>query len=320
MLKKVHVIINPAAGQDRPVLGIINKAFQEVGAKWSVDVTNKPGDAIRLTKQAVAAGADCVAVHGGDGTVMEVANGLLGTNVPMAILPGGTANVMSVELGIPSDVGQAAALINDTDHSMIRSVDVGQIGDRHFMLRVGMGWEAQMVDGADKEIKARAGTLAYLISGLQALRDPQIARYQLTIDGKEIEVEGMTCMIANSGNVGTPGIRVAQNVDVSDGLLDVIVIRKADLGSLISVVASVVAGNENAEPLQHWQGRNIKVVADPPQTVQADGEILGQTPVDISVIPNALKIIVPKPKEAAEPIRRENTENLPGMFGTAVTA
>src|SRR5258706_1899535 len=147
MFKKVHVIINPAAGQDRPVLGAINKVFQEVGAKWGVDVTNNPGDAIRLTKKAIAEGVDCIAVHGGDGTVMEVANGLLGTHVPMAIIPGGTANVMSIELGIPGDIVQAVSLINDVDHSMLRSVDVGKVGDHYFMLRVGMGWEAAMVEG-----------------------------------------------------------------------------------------------------------------------------------------------------------------------------
>jgi YegS/Rv2252/BmrU family lipid kinase len=318
MYKRVHVIVNPAAGKDTPILGALNKAFADTGIDWDIYVTKGPGDAHRLAQEAVAAGADAVAVNGGDGTVMEVASGLMNTNVPMAILPGGTANVMSVELAIPGDISEACALLAGDDLSVVRPVDMGKVDDYTFMLRVGMGLEAAMVEGADRDLKSRVGSLAYVLSALQALNNPQVARYLLTLDGKEIEVEGITCMIANSGSMGAPGLRLAPNIDVSDGLLDVLVIRRGDLGALLSVAASVMAGNESAEPLQHWQAKKIHVTAAPIQSVQVDGEMLAQTPVEVNVLPHVLKVLVPKPKLAPETLPTPaDTSRAPGLLGSA---
>ena len=93
-----------------------------------------------------------------------------------------------------------------------------------------------------------------------------------------VETEGLTCVIANSGiitpNSGIPGrgvLSFAPGISVSDGVLDVVVIRRGDLGSLLAVAASMVAGNEDAEPLLHWKVREAQVEADPPQTIQLDG-------------------------------------------------
>ncbi len=105
MGKRVRVIINPAAGQDEPVLGILNSVFHPAGVEWDVAITLKAGDAKRFAQQAVEEGIEVVAVYGGDGTVAEVASGLIGSEVPLAIFPGGTANVMSVELGISQRPG-----------------------------------------------------------------------------------------------------------------------------------------------------------------------------------------------------------------------
>jgi diacylglycerol kinase (ATP) len=320
MYKRIHVIVNPAAGRDVPILGTLNKRFAEAGIDWDIFVTKEAGDARRLAKEAVAAGADAVAVNGGDGTLMEVADGLRGSKVPLAILPGGTANVMSIELAIPNDLTAACELLCGAD-SAVRAIDMGQIGRRYFLLRVGMGLEASMVVGADRELKNRMGSLAYVLSGLQALREQPQAHYRLVLDGYEVEVEGITCMVANSGSLGTQGLRLAPNIDVSDGLLDVVVIRSGDLGSILSVLASVVAGNENAEPLQHWQARKIQIEAEPSQPLQVDGEILHQKSVNIRVVPHSLNVIVPKPKPSLESVQsRVNADYVPGAFGAATPA
>src|SRR5690554_7252602 len=111
--RKVHVVINPAAGQGIPLLSILNQVFSECGVDWDVSITKKSGDAREQARQAAAKGVDVVAAFGGDGTVAEVASGLLGSRTPLAILPGGTANVMSVELGIPTDLAQACRVACD---------------------------------------------------------------------------------------------------------------------------------------------------------------------------------------------------------------
>src|SRR5690606_26582205 len=122
--------------------------------------------------------------------------------------------------------------------SYVRQVDVGKVGDRYFLLRIGIGFEADVMNKTEREAKTRLGTLAYLLTGLQSLGERQVARYTLTLDGEQVEAEGISLMIANSGNMGLANVNLARNIDVSDGLLDVIVIRNTDVGSLLQVAAS----------------------------------------------------------------------------------
>ncbi len=288
--RNVIVIINPASGQDRPMLSIMNRAFHAANIDWDVRITKEAGDARRFAQEAVMAGVDAVGVYGGDGTVMEVANGLQGSDVPLAIFPGGTANVMSVELGIPNDLAEATALVSSAD-SYVRQVDVGKVGDRCFLLRIGVGFEADVMNKTEREAKTRLGTLAYFLTGLQTLGERQVARYKLTLDGQQVEAEGISLMIANSGNMGLPNVTFARNVDVSDGLLDVIVIRNTDVGSLLQVAASAAG---LSDPLQHWQAKHVIVESDPIQQVICDGEPLDPTPIEVTILPQALRVIVPR--------------------------
>ncbi|MBX3000783.1 MAG: diacylglycerol kinase family lipid kinase [Caldilineaceae bacterium] len=308
MTKRVHVIINPASGQSMPILYTLNQIFRKFDYDWEVSITKQPNDGYRLAKEAVAAGFDIVAAYGGDGTVAEVASGLIGSDVPMAILPGGTANVMSVELGIPNDLNGACELFCGNENQA-RWVDMGQIGDRFFLLRVGIGFEAAMVKEADREAKAGMGVLAYLLSALSSLRNPPHATYRITMDGKVVESEGMTCLVANSGSLGRTGLSLMPDVKVDDGLLDVIVVRQADLRSFLAITANVagltdstpVASDDDPEivveqtekNLQHWQAREIEIETDPIQSVQSDGEMIEDTPIHCRVLPKAIQILVP---------------------------
>ncbi len=294
MNKRVQVIINPTAGQEQPILGVLNRVFHEAGVVWDVSITNKAGDARRFARAAVAAGVDVVAAYGGDGTVMEVASGLIGSRVPLAVFPGGTANVLSLELGISSDLAEASALVC-SEECAVMPIDMGQLGEDHyFILRVGTGLEADMVEGADRELKNRLGTLAYALSALQAIQNPTLSRYRLTIDGLRVESEGISCLICNSGNLGRAGISLSTGVSVRDGLLDVFVLQQANLASLVSLTRDVLTQTKpSTAALQHWQGQEITLVAEPNQTVQADGEVLGQTPITAKVLPGAVQVIVP---------------------------
>jgi diacylglycerol kinase (ATP) len=291
-IKHVHIIINPAAGQDEPILNVLNSILRPAGVKWDVFITNEAGDGRRYAQHAVAAGADAVAVYGGDGTVTEAASGLIGSSMPLAILPGGTGNVMSIELGIPGRLEDAIALLCDTTHEY-RQVDMGMVGDRPFFGHVAIGLEADMHLTAGREMKDRFGFLAYPIAALQALIDRPVSRYTLTLDGEQVEMDVLDCMVTNLGSVGVLGATLAGNISVSDGLLDVIIIRKADVASLGELFGSVTGMADPARLLPHWQVRNVTIAADPPQRVTADGEMLGNTPVDIRVLPGAVRIVVP---------------------------
>lgn len=293
-IRSVFVIINPASGQDRPILGTLNRVFHAAGVDWDVGLTKQAGDAQRLARAAVLAGADAVAVYGGDGTVMEAAAGLSGGSIPLAIFPGGTANVMSIELGIPTDLEAAVALVC-SDARQIRTIDMGRIhrsghDDQTFLLRLSIGYLARMTQGAAREEKRRMGVLAYAISALGALPQAEMAHYHITVDGVQIEADGVTCVVANSGSLGIPGLTLSRQMSVSDGLLDVVLLQNADLLEVAKVIGNSVSGVEN---LPHWQGREISVIADPAQPIECDGEVIDPTPITVSIVPQTLRVIVP---------------------------
>ncbi len=295
--EKVFVVINPASGQDKPILNVINTVFHTAGIDYDIGITKHAGDAAKLAKQASEAGYDIVAAYGGDGTVMEAATGLMGTDTPLAIFPGGTNNVMSVELGVPKELLQAAALIAGAP-AEIKAVDMGRANDQLFILRVGIGYEALINQGATREMKDRYGGLAYSIAGLQALRNPPTAKYTLDLDGEIVEMEGIWCMVANSASLGSQRLNLAQGVDVGDGLLDVIMVGEAALHTLTSVAASVTNTQRVGQQLPQWKVRKVVITADPPQAVTGDGEIWDPTPLTCEVVPAAVKILVPTPSQA----------------------
>ncbi len=238
MARKIHVVVNPASGQPQPILNTLNSVFHPLGIDWDVFLTKQSGDAERFARQSAASGVDVVAAYGGDGTVMEAARGLFGTQTPLAILPGGTANLMSVELGIPKDLAQAAAIAADPN-SRVRQVDAGLFGGQtHFLLRVGLGFAARKVEIADRDLKDRFGIMAYSIGALKALGGSAPAHYRLTLDGQQYETQGFTCLVDNAGNIGFAGLGL-KSILVDDGLLDVIIVRDARLRSWIAVGAGL---------------------------------------------------------------------------------
>ncbi len=295
MFKRVQVIINPASGKDAPVLAILNTAFKDLGIEWDASITKEAGDATRYAQEAVAKGADVVAVYGGDGTVNEVATGLIGSDVPMAILPGGTANALALALEIPGDTAEAIRLL--AEGSRVMPIDVGEVNDRHFLIAVGIGLPGEVAEQADRDAKDRLGVFAYVVAGVQALRTTKPSRYRATVDGEEIDTEGVTAIIANSGNFGMPGVSLAQKIEIDDGKLDLLVVNQANIESLMSLVSSVVRKDETVQAFEHWQAREIRLDPDPPQAIQVDGEVMEPGVVVARVLPSAVKIVVPLPKE-----------------------
>jgi YegS/Rv2252/BmrU family lipid kinase len=294
-IEKIRIIINPAAGTGGSILPVINLSMKEAGIKWEASITHEAGEAIKYAKAAVKEGVDALAVYGGDGTLMEAISGLMGSEIPVAILPGGSANAMAKELGIPKDLKEACALMSQVPLTT-KTIDVGQFGNRYFILGIGLGFGADLIKGADRKTKNRIGIFAYLLSAAAALRKIEKAVYHLKIDGQEHEVQGITCIITNIGNLGFANISYDKHIDVSDGFLDVVVVRKANLSLFkLMVVASLKRERpDNWELVEHWQGKDISVSSSPKQTVECDGEVLEEMPLHIKIIPEAIKVLVPK--------------------------
>jgi YegS/Rv2252/BmrU family lipid kinase len=296
------IIINPAAGPDRPVLKILNTVFASYAIEWDVYLTKGPGDALRFAEQLVKAGAAVLGVYGGDGTVKEVAPALMGQPTLLALLPGGTGNALAVDVGLPRDLAQAAALICDPSQHTVREIDVAQIdtptAPHYFVLRASLGLETELLQEADREFKDRWGQFAYPLTALRklSLGEIPLTRYHLTVDGQSITAEGLQCTIANSAQLGLAGggLALAQGVQLSDGLLDVIVLTRVNLEALAEIAASNWVGENLGVDVLHWQGRSITVEADPPQAVGLGGDVIGFTPVSAHIRPAALRLIVPR--------------------------
>ena len=157
----------------------------------------------------------------------------------------------------------------------MKAIDVGQFDKRYFITGMSFGFGADLVKGADRESKNRFGILSYVRSASAALMKARIAVYHLNIDGQEHKVRGLTCIIANTGNIGISNISLDKHIDVSDGFLDVVVVRKANLSLLKLMVVTWLKRErpDNLELVAHWQGKEISVSSSPKQAVQCDGEV-----------------------------------------------
>ena len=289
--KRVHVVINPAAGRDEPILNVLNDVFGPAGVEWDVSITHHAGDATRLTKEAIARGVDLVAGYGGDGTQMEVANGLLGSGIPQAILPGGTGNAMAHDLNVPIDLKQAAELIVSSPKR--HAVDLARIGDTVFMLRAYAGLSAE--DAASREKKDKYGQLAYIQASLKFLTHVSPAHYRATVDGVVIEVKSLICYILNAGSIGgVLGLSLPQvgEVSISDGYLDLYAVTRG-IQPLKAVTHHLFNVGESQAGIYHWRGKEITLEAEPAQDVWIDGEIDGRTPFTTIAVPRAIEIVVP---------------------------
>ncbi len=295
--ERVHVIVNPAAGQEMPVLSILNRVFQKYAVKWEVFVTKGKGDAQRFARNSVQAGIDAVLVCGGDGTLKEAAESLFNTGMPLGILPYGSANVMSLELFIPKDLAKAAELIV-SGHNQLREVDMGLLNGNRFLLRAGIGTEARVILDTTRQEKNRWGNLAYILQALSELTNPDQARYQLDLDGMQVEVSGLTLFVGNTMNTGLSGVSLVKEASVSDGLLDAVLIRSIDLPALVSIASKLFLDHSpHPNSILHWQAREIRVMAVPPQPAEVDGEPGPMTPLVFKAIPRALRVITPTDKK-----------------------
>jgi diacylglycerol kinase (ATP) len=290
---RIHVVINPAAGGDKPILNTLNDVFQPAGVEWQISLTKKPGDATRQARQAAEEGADLVAACGGDGTQMEVANGLYGTGVPQAILPCGTGNAMAHELQVPLNLRQAAEMLVSSHKR--RAIDLARVGDQVFMLRAYAGISSQ--DVARREEKDRYGQLAYIQASLRVFQNIKDIQYRARIDGEVIQGEALVCFVLNAGSIGgVMGIDIPPvgDVDVSDGYLDFYVVTRG-VQPLRAISHYIFHQDESEGGVYTWRGKEIELETEPVQDVWIDGEPGGKTPCKIITLHQALEIAVPGP-------------------------
>lgn len=293
MSKHIHVVINPAAGQAEPILSYLNQAFNKKGVTWDVSITHKDGDALTQAREAITKGVDVICAYGGDGTVNEVAQAVYTTNIPMAIIPGGTANIIAKELAIPANSMDAAALVTSKEQT-ISKIDMGKCNDTLFLIRVSVGVLARPVIDASRDLKNTYGKLAYGITTLKHIGKPTKAKYSLILDGKRVTATGASLIITNIGNVGIEGFSLSPTISTTDGKFDIIRFKDTNLSTLAALATNVLFKTEPDKVVRRWQAKKIMVTLPSKQQVLVDDVVLQSNKLSIEVLPKSINFIVPK--------------------------
>ena len=293
------MVFNPATGggegarRKRDTQEALEGAGLEV--LWLETTPEEPGQS--QTAKAVAEGVDVVMAQGGDGTVMACVTGLAGTEVPLAVLPGGTGNLLATNFDIPSDLDEAVEIGLEGDRVRL---DVAAMEDDRFVVMGGIGLDAAMLRDADPRLKQRLGAVAYVLSGLRHLRR-RATRFRLRLDDRGIDRTGQGVLIGNLGRL-QGGLPVMPDARPDDGLLDVAVLQTRTVLDWLTLAWRVLLRRPRKDPqLETFQARRVEVSCDRPQPVERDGDPL-DTPRDhlvIEVVPGALTLCVPRSKGSA---------------------
>ncbi|MGA7936373.1 MAG: methylglyoxal synthase [Kovacikia sp.] len=293
-----HLIYNPVSGQGNSdqELAFIQQTL-EPHLHLEVHLTTPEIGPEELVKQAIAAQADMVIASGGDGTVSAVAGALINSGIPLGIIPRGTANAFAVALGIPRllPIRNACQIIL-AGHTKL--VDVARCNGLPMILLAGVGYEAEMVERASRELKDQWGAMAYLMAGWQILDEQGQFDAEIEVEGEVRQFQASAITIANAAPPTSVLAQGAGEVVFDDGLLDITIAtaetKLQAVTTMLSMLGSaLVKGERQNQNVVHGRARKLKVKADPPQKVVVDGEIIGTTPIEVECIPNGLTVLTP---------------------------
>ena len=300
-MTKALVILNPSAapGVRESVLRALDRYFPAAGIEYAVHEPRK-GEAFGdIVRSRLSEGFGLVVAAGGDGTVSAVVDGLAGSAVPLGIIPTGTANLVARELNIPLVPFEAAALIAEAPRS--RMIDAMRIGSRVYVLVAGIGISASVAGGTTRGNKRRFGLIAYLGAAILKVFEFGPRHIEVAVDGVSRKHHAVEVAIANCGILAKMLFPKGPDIRVDDGHIDVWILDTKTFLDYPRYLFQVVA-RRPASPRAHFikAERSITVRSATPLPVQADGDVIGTTPVDIEVLPGAVEVFVPE-EPAVEP-------------------
>ena len=299
MTTTLCVIVNPLAGGGRAgrALGAVREELTRLGLAHRVRETRDLAHGRALAREAAAAGETPVA-FGGDGLIGAVADALRGGDGVMGVLPGGRGNDFARALGIPlAPVAACGVLASGAP----RALDLGEVGGRAFIGIASCGFDsdANRIANAARLVR---GNLVYAYGALRALVHWHPATFTVTIDdGRPRTVTGYTVAVANSRSYGG-GMQLAPAADLDDGQLDVVIISQLARPRFLLLMPTVFAGTHVNQPVvETRRARRVRIAASRPFTLYADGDPIAELPAEITVLPGAMRVIVPAAVPAPAP-------------------
>lgn len=294
----VVVIVNPTAGRGRAgrQVGEIRRLLGPKASDWVWLHTRKRGDGEVLARSAAEAGTRLVVAVGGDGTLHEVVNGVLGTGAAVGLIPFGTGNDLARALGLFGSLETACRALTE---GVTKQIDVGVIeglgtdGPRHFLVLAGTGFDARTAQTVNAGIRGLSGPLAYVWGAVLTLKQFTPFALTLTLDGETRRTEAMFVSFANAPTTGG-GMLIAPGAAVDDGCLDICLVETVPKATLLFQLSQVFSGKHVLHPaVTMLKAQSVTVEADPPQPLLIDGEVCGTTPATIKLLPGALPFQVP---------------------------
>lgn len=285
------VIANPRAGRGRGLRNLerLRGAIRRRGVDLEVVETRHPGHATGIAREAAELGASRVAVLGGDGTISEVVNGLVGGETALAILPMGTGNDVARSLKIPRDLDAALDLAL---HGEPAPIDVGRERDRHFISVLGVGFPS-IVAAEANAIRWLHGSPAFFVAVYKALHRLRAVPLRIELDGEILEMRCVAILIQNTPYTGG-GLQMAPEAVVDDGVLDVVIVEEIGRLDLMVNFPRVYRGGHFAHPsFTAHRAREIRVECAEPLTKMFDGDLCGTTPLEAEVVPAAVRVVLP---------------------------
>ena len=287
----ISLIVNPSAGGGRAakVLPNVQARLGALGVEHHTELTRDLPHAQELARAAAAAGEPAV-VLSGDGLVGAVAHVLRGSpDAVLGVLPGGRGNDFARVVGIPLDAEEACAVIAS---GTPQPVDLGDVDGATFIGIASLGFDSD-ANRIANEAPARLGNLVYAYGALRALAGWKHAAYEVVVDGQARSFSGWSVACANSKAYGG-GMYMAPDADLHDGQLDVVISEASSKARFLQLLPSVFKGEHVKDPHVHvLRGSEVRVSADRPFTVYADGDPIGKLPCTVRAIPNAVKVLLP---------------------------
>lgn len=292
--KRVSVIVNPIAGKGEKETSIeqIGEHLRGMGFDVEMLVTQGPRHATTLAKEALERHADVIAVVGGDGSVNEVGEALIGTEVALAIIPMGSGNGLARHLQIPLHTSKAIDLLESGE---VQCIDTVQINDRSYLGVAGVGFDAEV--SWSFATAAKRGFFTYFLTVLKLLPGYKAIPYKLIVDGKPLSRRAFLISFANSSQFGN-GASISPKAKISDGYLDLVIVKKFPFYSVVEMVYRLFNRTlDRSKYVEIIRCKKIDIVK-PDLKAHIDGEpILFSEGVHIRVLPSSLKVIVPNSRK-----------------------
>ncbi|MBS2770573.1 diacylglycerol kinase family lipid kinase [Anoxybacillus rupiensis] len=292
-----YFVVNKISGNGKglKVWKKVEKLLQEKQVNYQVRFTERPKHAVEIVKEFSSKACNAVVAVGGDGTIHDVANGLIHSNIPLGIIPAGSGNDLARALDIPMDYKRALERIL---RGKKRKMDVGKIGEEYCMTVTGIGFDGKVAEinntAKYKDLLnlVRLGDLSYGLSVLHALFQYRPVRIQLKIDGEVQSFSNVWFIaIANTPNYGG-GIKICPDACYDDGLFDICIVHSVTKWELLRTFPKAYKGKHVSHPsVTMIKGKQVEIIAEPPIIVQSDGEILTKTPVNVTIQKEALLIM-----------------------------